>query len=129
MNPARTRLDVQTESLESMMEGGVAFATPDEPGARVKPGTIFPLHPKADDDWKRWSPAIWIDGGSPDKLVEHAIHEKTHGHLLRHSVQTESLAPDAQSAGGELPAVASPPKRGFWRRLFGGGDESQVPPE
>ena len=122
-------LDVQTESLESMMEGGVAFATPDEPGARVKPGTIFPLHPKADEDWKRWSPAIWIDGDASDKLVEHAIHEKTHGHLLRHSVQTEALAPDAQRAGGELPAVASPPKQGFFQRLFGGGDESQKPPE
>jgi hypothetical protein len=48
-------LDVQTESLESIMAGGVAFATPDEPGAAVKPGTIFPLHPEANEDWKRWS--------------------------------------------------------------------------
>ena len=66
---------------------------------------------------------------SSDQVVEHAIREKTHGHLLRQSVQTESLAPDAQRAGGELPAVASPPKQGFFRRLFGGGDESQKPSE
>ncbi len=124
-------LDIQTESLESIMAGGVAFATPDEPGARVKPGTIFPLHPEAKDDWKHWSPAIWIDGGPSGKAVEHAIHEKTHGYLLRRSVQAEAVAPDAQRAGGELPAVASPPNQagagvqGFFRRMFGGGDQDE----
>jgi len=115
-------LDVETESLESIMAGGVAFATPTEPGAPVKAGTIFPLHPKAEEDWKRWSPPIRIDGDSSGKPVEHAIREETHGHLRRSTVKTEALAPEAQRAGGEAPDQAGSQRPGFFRRLLGEGD-------
>ena len=58
---------IHTESLESMIAGGVAFATPDSPGGRVKSGSVFELHPDVKDDWLNWSPAI-----SRDKAQKHA---------------------------------------------------------
>jgi paraquat-inducible protein B len=122
-------LDVQTESLESMLAGGVAFATPDRPGAPVEPGTIFPLHLKAEDEWKRWSPAIRIDAGRSTEPVEHAIQASTHPHLFPSAVKSEAVAPVRAGAPGAQPEAASPAadepatKPGFLRRLFGGGDD------
>ena len=39
-------LEIQTESLESVMSGGVAFATPDneDMGEQVNENAVFPLH-------------------------------------------------------------------------------------
>lgn len=49
---------IRTQSLEAMMTGGVAFATPDQPGAPVGDGAQFTLHPEPDDDWLEWSPSL-----------------------------------------------------------------------
>ena len=49
-------LHVHTESLEALLSGGVAFATPDSPGAQVKAGSVFKLHPEPKDEWTKWSP-------------------------------------------------------------------------
>jgi paraquat-inducible protein B len=53
-------------SLESLISGGVAFATPDAaPLAPPAPaGTIFGLAAEADKEWLKWSPKIPIK--SPD---------------------------------------------------------------
>ncbi len=51
-------LHVHTESLQALLSGGIAFATPDTPGERVKSGSVFKLHPKVKDDWLKWSPAL-----------------------------------------------------------------------
>ena len=53
-------LEIQTESLESMMSGGVAFATPDneDMGKLVKDKAVFPLHPKMNEHWLKWKPRI-----------------------------------------------------------------------
>jgi paraquat-inducible protein B len=113
-------LEVQTGSMESMLEGGVAFATPDQAGAPIDAGTIFPLHPKGDDEWKRWSPALQVGTSPPE---EHAIHAERDHHLFGgDKVESEALDPDAGT-----PAVGTPPEKdepGFFRRIFGGGDDS-----
>lgn len=53
-------MQVKSESVTSVLEGGVAFATPDnaQMGARVKYGTSFELADKAEDSWLNWKPSI-----------------------------------------------------------------------
>ncbi|HYE02852.1 MAG TPA: MlaD family protein [Phycisphaerales bacterium] len=55
-------LTVRAGSLQSVVGGGVAFATPDKPGAPVADGHRFTLEPKPDDDWLEWAPALDVLG-------------------------------------------------------------------
>lgn len=52
--------NVHSDSLESLMSGGVSFATPDESAtaAVAAEGTIFELHDNADKTWEKWAPKI-----------------------------------------------------------------------
>lgn len=52
---------IKTESLEALLSGGIAFATPDEPAQPVIRGQRFWLAKKAEDSWLKWSPKINID--------------------------------------------------------------------
>ncbi|MCP3673524.1 MAG: MCE family protein [Gammaproteobacteria bacterium] len=49
---------IQSESLESMIAGGIAFATPEEPGVQAQPQQRFQLADEVNKDWKEWRPAI-----------------------------------------------------------------------
>jgi paraquat-inducible protein B len=51
---------IKTESLESILAGGVSFATPgnDKMGEPVKSGAVFPLFDKPEDEWLSWRPKI-----------------------------------------------------------------------
>ena len=51
---------IYTESMESILTGGIAFATPEEEemGAPVKSGSHFILQDKLDEDWLDWEPEI-----------------------------------------------------------------------
>ncbi len=53
-------LEIQTESLESMMSGGIAFATPDnkDMGEQASEDAVFPLHTKINEHWLKWKPSI-----------------------------------------------------------------------
>lgn len=53
-------LRFEVESLQSILDGGVAVATPDEPGPPVQSGHQFKLHPEADSDWLKWKPDLRI---------------------------------------------------------------------
>ena len=57
-------------SLESLITGGVAFATPDtlplQPAAEA--GAQFGLAPEADKEWMKWAPKIPVK--SPESVVE-----------------------------------------------------------
>lgn len=52
--------NIRSKSIESLLEGGIAFATPEnaahEPA--VTQGSQFVLHTKVDDRWLKWSPKI-----------------------------------------------------------------------
>lgn len=57
-------LEINMESLRSLMAGGIAFATPEDPkGEPAKGGTVFLLHDKPNKEWLAWAPRIAI---SPD---------------------------------------------------------------
>lgn len=53
---------VQTGSLESMIKGGIAFATPDNKKAsrRAKPGQLYILHETQEEEWLDWEPDVRI---------------------------------------------------------------------
>ncbi len=53
-------VDVHTQSLKSLLAGGIAFATPDndDMGKEVKDGAMFALHDKPSSTWLKWSPSI-----------------------------------------------------------------------
>jgi len=51
---------VRTESLETLIQGGIAFATPegDRMGNPARPEQTFPLFDKFEDEWLVWAPKI-----------------------------------------------------------------------
>ncbi len=53
----------KSESMTSVMEGGVAFATPDnaQMGTKASPGTSFDLADASQDIWMKWQPTIPLD--------------------------------------------------------------------
>ena len=52
-------LEVNVGSLRTLVAGGIAFATPDDPGSPpVKDGTLFLLHEKPQIEWLDWLPRI-----------------------------------------------------------------------
>jgi paraquat-inducible protein B len=54
-------MEIDVESLRSLVAGGIAFATPNDPkDAPVKGGTSFPLHDKPRKEWLGWTPKIRI---------------------------------------------------------------------
>lgn len=57
-----TSMEIATESLESLMTGGIAFATPNDNdmGLPVETGYQFTLHEDANPAWLKWAPEIPI---------------------------------------------------------------------
>jgi paraquat-inducible protein B len=54
-------VEVKMESLRSLVAGGIAFATPDDPKApRARNGMAFPLYAEPNKEWLAWSPKIPI---------------------------------------------------------------------
>ena len=53
-------IKVETDSLESILAGGIAFSTPDnsEMGDAASDGMSFQLHDKHKESWLHWSPRI-----------------------------------------------------------------------
>jgi paraquat-inducible protein B len=51
---------VRTESLETLVAGGIAFATPDgeRMGNAARPQQTFPLFDKFEEEWLTWAPKI-----------------------------------------------------------------------
>jgi paraquat-inducible protein B len=54
-------LEINVESLKSLVGGGIVFATPSDPQARpARNGTVFPLYDEPAKEWLAWSPRIPI---------------------------------------------------------------------
>ena len=122
-------LTVDTGSVESLLRGGIAFATPDEPGPRVKAGTLFPLHARAEDPWLGWTPTIWVEKPKPGEVVRHALQPDEPSHLFgggRKPVQSEAVAPSDEEEmrpvsvdPANVAAAGDAKQPGFFQRLFG----------
>lgn len=57
-NLSLSGLNITAESAETLLSGGIAFATPDSTAKVALPETSFRLYDKPDDAWLGWSPAI-----------------------------------------------------------------------
>ena len=53
---------VRTDSVEDLLEGSIAFATPTDArkGAPARQGQIFDLSDEVQDEWLQWRPRIAI---------------------------------------------------------------------
>jgi paraquat-inducible protein B len=54
---------IRTNSLSSLLSGGIAFATPDEPAPAAAAGSVFTVHDQPDDNWFKWTPSISLGKG------------------------------------------------------------------
>jgi len=71
-----TEMKISTESLASIIGGGVSFSTPDVKtmGKPIRNGHHFTLHNDPDDKWLNWSPALEI--GASDRILMNNAGEK-----------------------------------------------------
>lgn len=55
-----TGVKIQAESILAILEGGIAFATPDNEwlGEPVENGAVFKLHDSPEGHWLKWNPKI-----------------------------------------------------------------------
>jgi paraquat-inducible protein B len=51
-------LEFELESIRSLVQGGVEFATPSAKAPRAKQGAVFFLHDAPRDEWLNWEPHI-----------------------------------------------------------------------
>ncbi|HZP39285.1 MAG TPA: MlaD family protein [Methylomirabilota bacterium] len=56
-------LQINVESLRTLVGGGVEFATPEDGSAAVKDGSLFLLHDRPQPEWLEWHPKLPIAGG------------------------------------------------------------------
>ncbi len=66
-----TTMKISTESLATLIAGGISFSTPDDKdmGNLVTNGQHFSLNADPDDEWLNWSPELQL-GVIPEKLIK-----------------------------------------------------------
>jgi len=106
-------LQVHAESLKSLLSGGVAFATPPQPGHTVSEGSVFKLYAEAKDDWRKWETdysAKGEDGEQKQGIV---------GRFFHHEGKTEEEAKQDDPTPEPTPEEQ---KHHFLHGLFHHGD-------
>lgn len=69
LQPLDPKIDIS--SVESLIRGGVAFATPVQEGTPVKDRSRFVLHDHSKDEWLAWQPAVLLaPAATPMELAE-----------------------------------------------------------
>lgn len=56
---------VKTESLSSLLTGGIGMVTPNTPGPQVQDGARFELSDSLDKSWLKWSPNLELSKDQP----------------------------------------------------------------
>jgi len=71
-------MTVSTESMEALLAGGVALATPDdgEIGTPAAPGNLFPLADKVKDEWLKWQPQLPVPAGNHKEKKAASVPKK-----------------------------------------------------
>jgi paraquat-inducible protein B len=107
-----TGLHIHAESLKALLTGGIAFATPPQPGHPVSAGSVFPLHPEAKDTWLKWEADFTPKGDGQEKrgLIGRFFH---HEGKSEEEVKQDDPTPEP---------THEEHKHHFLHRLFHGGD-------
>jgi paraquat-inducible protein B len=50
--------EISAQSAQTLLSGGIEFATPPEQGEAAANGAVFELYEKPKDEWKNWAPSI-----------------------------------------------------------------------
>ncbi|MBD2859769.1 MCE family protein [Spongiibacter sp. KMU-158] len=53
--------NIRSKSVESLLGGGIAFATPETDTGPASSGSRFVLHDAVEDEWLSWSPSISLE--------------------------------------------------------------------
>ncbi|MDG1400196.1 MAG: hypothetical protein P8R45_05585 [Candidatus Binatia bacterium] len=87
-------LDVSLESLESLIAGGIAFATPDDPGAPVPNNSYFKIAEKPEDRWLDWAPRITTAASTvfkaPVRVLRSGVDELKGSNTTATATETET---------------------------------------
>lgn len=68
-------LEINVESLRSLVAGGIVFATPNDPQAKpARNGAVFPLYDQPAKAWLEWAPKISIP--PEENAPQHARQKK-----------------------------------------------------
>jgi paraquat-inducible protein B len=68
-------VEINVESLKSLVGGGIVFATPDDPKSRqARNGAVFALYEQPEKDWLEWAPRISIP--PEENSQKHGAQEK-----------------------------------------------------
>ncbi|NRA37475.1 MAG: MCE family protein [Planctomycetes bacterium] len=70
-------LNLNVESLDALLHGGIAIAVAEKPSAMVANGHRFSLHGKSKDDWLKWDPSIDLQ------------HTRVHSHDIPNIVEAQ----------------------------------------
>ena len=54
-------INIDSESIETLIAGGIAFATPEQDEENMALPSSFTLHADLDNDWLEWQPKIIIN--------------------------------------------------------------------
>jgi paraquat-inducible protein B len=63
--------EISAQSAQTLLSGGVEFATPPEPGEAAANDAVFDLNEKPKEEWKNWAPSIplHLSGQAPKLLL------------------------------------------------------------
>jgi paraquat-inducible protein B len=61
MNLSLKGLNIGAQSAETLISGGIDFATPDPLDAEAKAGTVYRLYDKPQTEWLAWAPVIRLN--------------------------------------------------------------------
>jgi paraquat-inducible protein B len=118
-NLGLTGIHVHAESLEALMSGGLAFATPPDPGHSVTEGSVFQLHPEVKDAWLKWEPMIWR-GPPGEKPAQAAQAEKGVSRFFHHKDKKAEEATADSESQRDAKQKTEKKKHHFFRNLMGG---------
>ena len=102
---------IDIESLRALLDGGIAFATPDQGGRAVKPGAVFTLYDRPKEEWRAWAPHIRLHKDSPTgtgaaaKSDSGAGAKSDTGTVSESPVPGDSQATAAARDGGDAAAT------------------------
>lgn len=82
-------LSMTAENLKAVITGGIAFATPNEPGEQAPPGMAFELYEKPDVKWFDWSPRISITNATVSEPANPAAVDLENANQTQNQVQKQ----------------------------------------